>query len=207
MPDMIDENVEITNNGQTAENVEQNHREDDIDENVDITLNRDDATVARRLHEISAKKNEWKRRAEEYKRRLEELQNKTDGENVEKVAAPDDMERVFKEDIMAIKRAFPYVRADDVRDLPNLKTFAKLRDAGLGAVEAYRASSADEIIERAIAGKKTGAADNRSHLTAIGAETRAKSLDAIPSEMLPIWRSAFPKLSEKELVLLYNKNK
>ena len=116
------------------------------------------------------------------------------------------MERVFQEDIVAIRQAFPHVRAKDVRELPNLRTFALLRDAGLDAVEAYRASSAKELIERASHERDKGY-DNRAHLVTIGGQTAVKTPDRIPDDTLAIWRSAFPKLSDRELTLLYNKNK
>ena len=203
----MDENVALIQNGQAAEIAEQDNREKVNGENVEPTFDRDDQTVARRLHEISAKKNEWKRIAEEYRQKYEELEQQLNDKKPQQNAQTNDMEQVFKEDLMAIKKAFPFVRAEDVRQLPNLKTFAKLRDAGLDAVQAFRASATDEIIDRAIESGKGKAEDNKAHLTAIGTQARSKAPDSIPMDVMPIWRSAFPKLSERELTALYNKNK
>ena len=195
-----DENVDIEQTEQ-----EGTTREYDEQGEEKTEFSRDDMTVARRLREISAKKNEWKQRAEEYKRRCEELEAKLN-EDKPSTAVPDEMERVFREDIVAIRQAFPHVKARDVRELPNLRTFALLRDAGLDAVEAYRASSARELIERAASEREKGY-DDKAHLVTIGGQTAVKAPDRIPDDTLAIWRSAFPKLSDRELTLLYNKNK
>lgn len=107
---------------------------------------------------------------------------------------PVDYERIMREDLIELKRAFSELEdITSIAELPNPMRYAALRDLGLTAKEAYLATS--EIRKK----------DNRSHLSsAVPGGIGAPRCNMTRSELEGA-RELFPSLRDGELISLYKK--
>ena len=98
-----------------------------------------------------------------------------------------------EEDIKALRNSFSELKdLKDLTELDNPVRFAKLRDLGYSAVEAYLEST-----------KRKRFADNRSHLHASIPMSRSKPGTSLSREELLVARELFPDASDAEIQKLY----
>lgn len=111
------------------------------------------------------------------------------------------------EDLAAVVTACPEAaKYKLVTDFPNFKRFSELRDLGLSAPEAFRATHpADLAASAAASAKQTARNDSKDHLQS-NIPRRVKDTSVkIPRAELDAFRELFPKASDKELVALYKR--
>ena len=116
----------------------------------------------------------------------EELSQSDDGEYA----------RLLEEDITELKKSFPELRElSDISELEDPIRYGALRDLGLTAEEAYRATTKR-------AGTKT---DNRAHLRSSAPRSAASPNGNISYKDMQIARELFPGVSDAEIQKLYKK--
>ncbi len=118
-------------------------------------------------------------------------------------------EEKARKDIAELHLAYPETKQyDDVRKLPHeiLMKFARFRDAGLSAKEAYAAANPDGIRANvAEATKKQALRESKNHLrTTVPKGSKDNSITMSKSD-LAYWREIFPNKSDKEIQDLYKK--
>ena len=120
-----------------------------------------------------------------------------------------EMEKKINEDFQILKNSFPELReCKTIMDIPNVKEFARFRDLGLNAVQAYSAANHDEIRKNVVASvKRQNLNDTKEHLRSSATKSTKNTKDYIPNSELQLLRSAFPDKSDKEISELYRKVK
>lgn len=118
-------------------------------------------------------------------------------------------EKMAREDLAQLHAAYPETKQyDDLRKLPRdiLTKFARNRELGLTAKEAYAAANPDGIRTTvATAVKKKTMSDSKSHLrSTVPKGSKDDSISMTNSE-LKQWRDLFPHMSDKEIQSLYKK--
>ena len=110
-----------------------------------------------------------------------------------------DYEALEKEDLEALKEEFPHLRSlHSVIELDNPERYAKLRDLGLSAREAYLATTNPKK-------EKPVTYDNRSHLHSTVPKSHGGRVDAMSIGELHEARELFAGMSDSEIIRLYKK--
>ena len=125
--------------------------------------------------------------------------NLTDDTAIEELTEEsDDVEysRLIEEDIAELKKSFPELKElSDITELDDPVRYGALRDLGLTAEEAYRATT-----------KRTGIkTDNRAHLRSSAPKGASSPGSGISYKDMQIAREIFPGVSDSELQKLYKK--
>ena len=118
-------------------------------------------------------------------------------------------EDTARADIAELHAAYPETKQySDVRELPRdvLVKFARARDAGFSAKEAYAAANPDGIRNTvATAVKKKAQHESKSHLrSTVPKGSKDNSINMSKAD-LTYWRDIFPGKSDKEIQALYKK--
>jgi len=143
---------------------------------------------------------------EEYKKNRDENLRL---EEAKKLLANMEYAQQAKEDLAEIQSLFPEAKEyKTIKDIPNLQKFAKFRDLGLSAKEAYSAAN-PEGIRKSVAAvtKRQSLNDNKAHLRSVVPKGSKDSVGYIPKDQLAMMRSAFPNKSDKEIYAIYKKVK
>ncbi len=137
---------------------------------------------------------------EEYDRKKQEADRR---KAADELLSRSEYERIFAEDIAAIHAAYPKTAEyASVRDLPNVEKFAKFRDLGLTAKQAFDAAN-PELVAQYGAMSAHGLAGTKSHKkSVVPTRTATKDIHITQSEM-ERYREYFPGLSDKEIIKLY----
>lgn len=141
---------------------------------------------------------------EEYKQEIKEK------ERIEKALAlleKTELEKTVSEDFQILKNSYPELRAcKTIMDIPNVKEFARFRDLGLNAIQAYSAANPEEIRKSvAAAVKRQNLNDTKTHLRSSAAKSSKGSVPNISQADLELMRGAFPGKSDREIYDLYRK--
>lgn len=144
--------------------------------------------------------------AEDYKKqRAEERKAEIEAE-AKRIA---DFEALAAKDLAELQEIYPETKAyNHVRDMPEevLKKFARNRNLGLPAKEAYAAANIDGIRSGATAtGKRQAMNDSKAHLLSSKPKANSSSALRIPAKEMDMWRGMFPGKSDKEIAALYRK--
>ena len=87
-----------------------------------------------------------------------------------------------------------------------LEKFARNRNLGLPAKEAYAAANIDGIRSGAVqAGHRRAMNDSKAHLQASNPKSAKGNGIRIPAKEMEMWRGIFPDKSDKEIAALYKK--
>lgn len=118
-------------------------------------------------------------------------------------------EQQAKKDLEELQAIFPETKSyKSVREIPNLAKYAKFRDIGLSAEEAYSAANPREIRKSVVnATKRQSQNDSKAHLRSVVPKGSKDSTGYIPKDQLNMMRSAFPGKSDKEIYAIYKKVK
>lgn len=124
------------------------------------------------------------------------------GGNANATPTPD-YAKMAADDLAAIQRAFPGLGVTDLRSIDNAGRFGVLREKGMSAEEAFRATNYERINAHVAAvarSKADGKAHIRGDMPAKGTSAQGFSLTA---EELRDARELFPDKSDKEITELY----
>lgn len=125
---------------------------------------------------------------EEYASEAQEM----DTDDSQAVNEPD-YSSIVEDDLKTLRESFRELRElSDITELENPLRFAKLRDAGFSAVEAYLECT-----------KQKKPSDNRSHLHSSLPISRSAKQSSMSREELQIARELFPEASDAEIQKLY----
>lgn len=143
---------------------------------------------------------------EEYKKTREENMRV---EEAKQLIQNMEYERQAKKDLDELQAIFPETQSyKSVREIPNLAKYAKFRDMGLSAEEAYSAANPREIRKSVVtATKRQSQNDSKAHLRSVVPKGSKDSTGYIPKDQLKMMRSAFPGKSDKEIYAIYKKVK
>lgn len=123
------------------------------------------------------------------------------------IASQTEFEKVAAADLAELQAKYPETKAyKHILDMPKeiLAKFAKNRDLGLSAEEAYAAANPNGIRESAVASVKA-AKNGKEHLqSSVPKGSKTTAIKMTRSE-LNEWRGLFPGKSDKEIVALYRK--
>jgi hypothetical protein len=107
-------------------------------------------------------------------------------------------------DVAEIGKAYPALGIKSLTELNNLKRFGELRDMGMTAVEAFRATNADRLTanaEQVGANKATG----KAHLQSVAKKAGARAASQMTKAERDTARELFGDLSDEELEGLFKK--
>jgi hypothetical protein len=118
-------------------------------------------------------------------------------------------EELAKADLAKLHEEFPETKAyKHILDLPaEVRTkFAKFRDAGLTAEEAYAAANPKGIRAGAASAEaKTAMHESKSHIKSVVPKGSKDNSITMTKRELAEWRDLFPGMSDKEIQDLYRK--
>lgn len=141
---------------------------------------------------------------EEYANQQHEQERKAEAERLLKQV---EFERKAAADLVELKSNFPELASlNHVRDLPTdvRDRFARYRDLGLSAKEAYAAANPDGIRQNvATAVKRQGSADSKKHLKSSVPRAGGDSGVSMTRQELAEWREMFPGRSDKYIMRLF----
>ena len=143
---------------------------------------------------------------EEYTKQIAETKRKAEAERLYMQVM---LEKKIAEDIAQLHAEFPETKdITKLEQIPNVKRFAELRDAGLSAREAYVAANIDaqrDHIAKSVRQQNINA--SKSHLTSnVPKSSRDTSIKISRAEMDQL-RDLFADMSDKEIIALYKKTK
>ena len=122
-----------------------------------------------------------------------------------------EFERLAAADIAELHATYPETTVyKHIKDMPIevAKKFAKFRDAGLTAKEAYAAANPDGVrTSVASSVRKQTQHESKSHLTAVSSKAAREPSATMTKKELAEWRDLFPGMSDKEIQALYKKTK
>lgn len=140
---------------------------------------------------------------EEYKRNKEEADRRA---AAEALLARTEFEKLMAADLAAVRASYPATKEfASIMDIPNFKEFARLRDLGLSAKQAFAAANPEYIAQGAASSaEKKGLAGTKSHLSSVVPKksSGAQEIRISRSEMRR-YREMFPNKTDKEIVALY----
>lgn len=120
-----------------------------------------------------------------------------------------EFEELAAKDLAELQQFYPDTKAyKHVRDMPEeiLEKFARNRNLGLPAKEAYAAANIDGIRSGAVqAGHRRAMNDSKAHLQASTPKSAKGDGIRIPHSEMEMWRGMFPEKSDKEIAALYKK--
>ena len=120
-----------------------------------------------------------------------------------------EFEELAAKDLAELQQIYPETKGyKHVRDMPEevLEKFARNRNLGLPAKEAYAAANIDGIRSGAVqAGHRRAMNDSKAHLQASNPKSAKGSGIHIPAKEMEMWRGMFPYKSDKEIAALYKK--
>ena len=120
-----------------------------------------------------------------------------------------EFEELAAKDLAELQQIYPETKGyKHVRDMPEevLEKFARNRNLGLPAKEAYAAANIDGIRSGAVqAGHRRAMNDSKAHLQASTPKSAKGSGIHIPAKEMEMWRGMFPYKSDKEIAALYKK--
>lgn len=120
-----------------------------------------------------------------------------------------EFEELAAKDLAELQQIYPETKGyKHVRDMPEevLEKFARNRNLGLPAKEAYAAANIDGIRSGAVqAGHRRAMNDSKAHLQASNPKSAKGNGIRIPRAEMEMWREMFPGKSDKEIAALYKK--
>lgn len=120
-----------------------------------------------------------------------------------------EFEELAAKDLAELQQIYPETKGyKHVRDMPEevLEKFARNRNLGLPAKEAYAAANIDGIRSGAVqVGHRRAMNDSKAHLQASNPKSAKGSGIRIPAKEMEMWRGMFPGKSDKEIAALYKK--
>ena len=120
-----------------------------------------------------------------------------------------EFEELAAKDLAELQQIYPETKGyKHVRDMPEevLEKFARNRNLGLPAKEAYAAANIDGIRSGAVqAGHRRAMNDSKAHLQASNPKSAKGNGIRIPRAEMEMWRGMFPDKSDKEIAALYKK--
>ena len=120
-----------------------------------------------------------------------------------------EFEELAAKDLAELQQIYPETKGyKHVRDMPEevFEKFARNRNLGLPAKEAYAAANIDGIRSGAVqAGHRRAMNDSKAHLQASNPKSAKGSGIRIPHAEMEMWRGMFPYKSDKEIAALYKK--
>ena len=143
---------------------------------------------------------------EEYIRQREEEKAK---ERADAIAAQTDYEQIAANDLAELQAKYPETKAyKHVKDMPAeiLRKFARNRDLGLSAEEAYAAANPDGI-RQSVATSVKREVSGKEHLQSNVPKGSNKTAVKMSRAEFKQWREMFPNKTGKEIVALYRKTK
>lgn len=119
-------------------------------------------------------------------------------------------QRALEADLKTVSQMDPDIKSfADLEALPDYpKIYEYVSKHGLNLVDAYRLACSEKLSGRQTAAAKQAAINNAkstSHLeTTRGVSTGDGTMVPIPSEVLPLWKEAYPGLTMDQLTAKYN---
>ena len=137
---------------------------------------------------------------EEYDRKKKEDDRR---KAADELLARTEFERIFAEDIAAIHAAYPKTAEyASVRDLPNVEKFARFRDLGLTAKQAFDAANPELVAQYGAMSARGLAGTKSNKKSVVPQRTATKDIHISQSEMATL-RECFPGKTDKEIIKLY----
>lgn len=140
---------------------------------------------------------------EEYTKELTERKKSEEAQALLKAQA---FEKMAAADLAELHAAYPETLVyKHVMDMPEelFREFANYRDMGLSAKKAYAAANPDGI--RSTVASSVKKADTKGHLRSAVTKGAHSVKPQITKSVMEEWRTMFPRMSDKEIVRLYQK--
>jgi hypothetical protein len=142
---------------------------------------------------------------------LKERKEEEEAETAKAVLRQQEFERLAAADLAELHSAYPETTAyKHIKDMPIevAQKFAKFRDAGLTAKEAYAAANPDGVRSSiASSVKKQTQHASKSHLSSVTPKAARDVSVTMTKREIAEWRDLFPGMSDKEILALYRKTK
>lgn len=139
---------------------------------------------------------------EEYRQTVAKEQEQKQVDFEQKMAA---IAEKKKNDLAAIKEAYPLLAYDSIDNLPHSEDFKRKRDAGYTPLDAFRSTHSEEVAAYIASAVRQSARNGKEHLKSnVPGGARDTSISVSKAEM-EAYRAIFPDLSDKEILALRRK--